>query len=286
MLLLLVLVACQDGKDPAVIDDSGGPDGGAPDGGGTGDGGAPDGGGTGDGGGSTEGGGTLTGQVLMPDGSPASVQLRLCAELCRSVMTEADGTFEYLAVEADHYAFEAVNLADQKNFATPLDLITLGEDEVRALTTPMILYPFETVHDLGDKLELVEVDGGLTVMADPSAMTASDANSPYLQEGDPDYLSAVRVDPAQVGLPLDEVQGTVHAAWFMGRMSVSLSPPWSFTLNEDLGLAEGTQVRILASDYDGKEWKDGGTATVSGGMLAADDGSGIPVLSTLLLVSI
>ena len=46
MLLLLVLVACQDGKDPAGIDDSGGPDGGAPDGGGT-----SDGGGTGDGGG-------------------------------------------------------------------------------------------------------------------------------------------------------------------------------------------------------------------------------------------
>ncbi|MCK6506526.1 hypothetical protein L6R53_24655 [Myxococcota bacterium] len=271
LLALPLALACGD-KDG---DDSGSP---------TGDGGATDGGGTGDGG-STAGGGTLTGQVLNADGSPASVQMRLCAELCRSVMTEADGTFEYLAVEADHYAFEAVNLADQKNYATPLDLISLGQDEVRALSTPMILYPFATVHDLGDKLELVELDGGLTVMADPSAMTASEANSPYLQEGDPDYVAAVRVDPAAIGLPLDEVEGTVHAAWFMGRMSVTLSPPWSFTLDEDLGLAEGTQVRILASDYDGKEWKDGGTATVTGGTLAADDGSGIPVLSTVLLVS-
>jgi hypothetical protein len=200
-------------------------------------------------------------------------------------MTGADGSFEYLAVEADHYAFEAVNLADQKNYATPLDLISLGQDEVRALSTPIILYPFATVHDLGDKMELVELDGGLTVMADPSSMTASEANSPYLPEGDPDYVAAVRVDPAQIGLPMDEVEGTVHAAWFMGRMSVTLSPPWSFTLNEDLGLAEGTKVRILASDYDGKEWKEGGTATVSGGTLAADDGSGIPVLSTVLLVS-
>lgn len=246
--------------------------------GGTGDGGATD-------GGTTEGGGTLTGQVLNADGSPASVQMRLCADLCRSVMTGSDGSFEYLAVEAAHYAFEAVNLADQKNYATPLDLITVGQDEVRALAEPMILYPFETVHDLGDTLEMVELDGGLTVMADPSAMTASEANSPFLAAGDSDYVSAVRVEPDAIGMPLDEVEGTVVAAWFMGRVSVSLSPPWAFTLDDDLGLAEGSQVRIVASDYDHKEWKEGGTATVVGGQLVSDDGAGIPVLSTVLLLS-
>ncbi|NOY25951.1 MAG: hypothetical protein GXP62_08780 [Oligoflexia bacterium] len=266
----------------ASSDDTGNTGTTATDGGGS-DAGAAD-GGTTDGGASTTGV-TLNGQVLLSDGSPANVQVRFCASLCRSIFTDDAGNFEYLNVDPGHYALEAIDLSDQKNMASPLDLMSIADGEQRVLDTPIIVYPYQTVSDLGAKAQQVKLDGGLTVMADPSVMVASDANSPALADGESDYVSSVRVDPGAIGLPLDEVQGTVVAAWFMGRFSVALTTPWSFTLADDLGLAEGAQVHVLASSYDEKSWLDGGTATVAGGQIVSDDGSGIPVLSTVLLVT-
>lgn len=275
ILAFSLLLACGDKDDTPT--DGGTADGGAQDGGGT-DGGAQDGGGS-------AGGGRLSGRVVDPSGRGVSVQMRLCAELCRSAMTDAQGYFVYEAVEADHYALQAVYLPDQKNYAMPMDILTIHEDEQIELAAPMILYPFATVHDLGGKSELVELDGGLTVMANPAAMTASESYSPYLASGEPDYVAAVRVEPEEIGLPLPEVQGTVRAAWFMGRASVSLSPAWGFTLEDDLGLPEGTELRVLAADVDRKVWVDGGPARVSGGRILSDDDAGIAVLSTVLLVT-
>ena len=245
------------------------------------------GGGSGDGGSDTGAAldkATLQGVVQNPDGSAAKVQLRLCSELCRSVTAGADGSFSYDNIDPGHYALEAVFLADQKHYATPLDLLSFAKNQDRVLDQPMIVYPFTTVHDLGDQPEPVDLGDGLTVLADPSTMSASDANSPYLGTGDSDYVASVRVDPAAVGLPLEEVDGTVVAAFFMGRNSVALDPRWGFMLDDDLGLAEGTKVHVLASSYDHKEWTDGGTATVTKGAIMSDDGAGIPVLSTVLLV--
>ncbi len=58
-----------------------------------------------------------------------------------------------------------------------------------------------------------------------SLPSASVANSPYLAEGDSDHVASARVDPTALGLRLEEVEGTGLAAWHMGRVSVSLSPP-------------------------------------------------------------
>lgn len=270
LLMLPLSLACgdKDAGDSGASADGGSADGGSGDGG---DGGAA-------------GTARLTGKAVFPDGSPANVQMRLCEELCRSEWTEKDGTFEYVAVEAGHYAFEAVYLEDQKAYATPLDFLTIADDQQIDLATDVIVYPFGTVHDLTGGAEDVTVDGGLTITVDPSGMTASSANSPVLSGGESDYVAAVSVDPDALGLPLEEIQGEVVAAWFMGRMSVTLSPFWSFTSSDAYGLADGESVRILAADYDTKQWLDGGTATVTGGVLASDDGAGIPALSTLLFV--
>lgn len=274
-LLLLALLACGD-KDDTGTD--GGSDGGS-------DGGADGGADGGSDGGTAADQGTFSGRVVNPDGSGATVQMRLCAELCRSITTDAQGYFEYTQVEADHYVYEAVYLADQNGYSMPLDVITIAQDQQIALDQDMVLYPFETSDEVGDEPVMLNLDGGLTVMADPSTMTASEANSPYLPEGEPDYVASVRVQPDALGLRLEEVEGTVLAAWHMGRVSVSLSPPWGFQLDDTLGLTEGDSVEIIASSYDLKEWTSGGTATVVDGMLVSDDGSGIPILSTVLLVA-
>ncbi|RME26355.1 MAG: hypothetical protein D6798_06890 [Deltaproteobacteria bacterium] len=275
LLSLPLFLACGDASDDTA---GSGSDGGATDGGA-----ASDGGSAGDGG-TTGGTARLAGRVIKPDGSPANVQMRLCAELCRSIMTEADGSFEYTSVEAAHYALEAVNLADQKTVSTPLDFLTIEDGADIELAEPIISYDYVTVEDLTDGANVLTVDGGLRLWVDQSAMTPSESNSPYLADGEADYVAAVAVSPDAIGLPLEEIEGEIVAAWFMGRMNVKLSPPWTFTTDDTHGLAEGESVRILGADYDSKGWLDGGTATVTDGALTSDEGSGIPVLSTVLFV--
>ncbi|MCB9780633.1 MAG: carboxypeptidase regulatory-like domain-containing protein [Alphaproteobacteria bacterium] len=284
--LALGLLACGD-KDG----DSGGTDGSTDTDGGDTD---TDGGDTDTDGGDTDtdtdggGGGTasISGKVVDPSGGGVEgVQMRLCAELCTTVSTGSDGSFAYNNVSADHYALEAVYLADQKSYATPLDLISIADGDAISLEQDMILYPFATSSDVSSGESLVDVDGSLSIFVDADKMTGSTANSPYLDDGESEYLAAVRVDPGAIGLPLEEVEGTVVAAWFMGRMSVAHDPPARFILADDLGLESGTKLRILSADYDHKEWADGGTATVfQGGSTESDEGAGIAVFSTVLLV--
>jgi hypothetical protein len=76
------------------------------------------------------------------------------------------------------------------------------------------------------------------------------------------------------------------AMWYLGQFDVHVTNPWPFTATNDYGLEPGTQLDILVMDYGNQAWAIGGTATVSkdGKTIVSDAESGIPVLSTLLLV--
>jgi hypothetical protein len=130
-----------------------------------------------------------------------------------------------------------------------------------------------------------DFDGGLSIDADPA-----DMSSPT---GDPEGFLAGMVAPFEWGLPIDDEKlpvddqgGTLVAMWYLGQFDVDVANPWSFTATNDYGLAAGTVLDILVMDYGSQAWAIGGTATVSkdGKMIASDAESGIPILSTLLLV--
>jgi hypothetical protein len=124
------------------------------------------------------------------------------------------------------------------------------------------------------------VAGNLIIDADPDGYT------PPLGSTDEEMrLSGVSMDPATAGLPLASTQGQVFAMWYLGTWNTSVDPVWSFHTNEDSGLEPGTQLTILTADYLGLQWRNEGTATVMvDGTIASDDGSGISMLSTLVLV--
>jgi len=72
--------------------------------------------------------------------------------------------------------------------------------------------------------------------------------------------------------------------WYLGTWNTTVDPAWSFRTTEDSGLEPGTELKIMAADYLGLQWIDGGTATVQGdGTIESNAGSGIPMLSTLVL---
>jgi hypothetical protein len=86
------------------------------------------------------------------------------------------------------------------------------------------------------------------------------------------------------GLPSDS---TVVALWYLANFDATIAGDgWSFALDEDFGLSQGDQVYIYATDNFQKGWTAGGTATVgSDGTITSDAGSGIPLLTTMVLVT-
>ena len=72
----------------------------------------------------------------------------------------------------------------------------------------------------------------------------------------------------------------------LGNFDGELAPPWPFSTTSTYGLAEGSQVEVYALDNVSKSWLPGGTATVGADGITTDAGSGLPRLTTLILVPV
>ena len=98
-------------------------------------------------------------------------------------------------------------------------------------------------------------------------------------------MASVGVDPAESGLPVEGIEGTIVGQWYLGNFDSHVDPAWPFFVRSNLGQEDGTVLRIYAASYAGATWLEGGTATVSGDVIESDEDSGIPLLSTLILVA-
>jgi hypothetical protein len=197
------------------------------------------------------------------------------------VTTDAgsDGGFTFAELDGDYYAFDAAMEGDD-SFATVLSFLQLGTGESKTLDMPVVVPSFThevTLDQAGD----FTVADDLVITADPAGYTA-----PFgVADDAPVLVMGVAMDPVASGLPLDTINGEIVAMWYLGRWTTSVEPEWAFTATTDHSLAAGTELQILAADYYGLDWVDGGIATVQDdGSIASNDGSGIPVLSTLVLV--
>lgn len=229
---------------------------------------------------------TLVGTVQFPDGTPAAnLQMRLCNQTCRVANTDAAGAFLYENVEATTHTLQAVTLGDL-DMAIPNALVTLEDDATRELSATITTLPYVTKEALGASAGDHSLDGGLTVLG--AAAGDLDIQS-YSPAPDEPFVASVRISPSDSGLPWDGLPNAeaALAAWYLGNFDADVSGSgWAFSLNEDLGLAEGSKVRIYSANNHTKEWTDGGTATVgSDGTLASDSGAGIQDLTTLVLVA-
>jgi hypothetical protein len=221
---------------------------------------------------------TLSGSVQMPDGSPASVQMRLCYHVCIPVDTDASGNFSFSGAEGDvTHTLQAVTLGDT-SYAVPNSLLSLAADEERTLSAPLVVHPFATKEGLSGAATVV--GDGITIEADAAGYVAGI----YTPDLDNTFVATVEVDPTSAGLPADGMPGTPIAMWYLGNFDAEIDPGWAFSTSSTYGLAEGAKVDAYVLDNIGKEWLGAGTATVAGERIVSDAGAGLPRLTTLILV--
>jgi hypothetical protein len=222
----------------------------------------------------------LNGNLVWEDGSPATaIQVRLCYISCSTADPDEFGHYEFTKVKPGPYTLQYVRHGD-RSYATPHGLVQLEALETRELDE-IVVPLFKSRTDLSEAVA-VEIDGGLTVQADPAAMTKG-----LYSFSDETYLSAVQLDPAATGIPFDGIDpaDTIVGLWYLGAFDFQLDPPWGFSGTVDLGLPEGASVRIRTASNDTKTWLEGGTATVGpNNALSSDADSGINQLTTMVLV--
>jgi hypothetical protein len=222
----------------------------------------------------------LGGRLVWEDGSPATaIQVRLCYVSCSTTDPDEQGNYQFTKVKPGPYTLQYVRHGD-RSYATPHGLVELGPLESREL--PEIAVPmFQTRTDLSEATS-VAIDGGLVVEADPVSMSKG-----LYSFGEDTYLSAVQLDPTTAGIPIDgiDTEDTVVGMWYLGAFDFQIDPPWPFSGTVDLGLPEGTTLRIRTASNDTKTWLDGGTAMVGeANTLSTDPGSGMNQLTTMVLV--
>ena len=215
------------------------------------------------------------GQVEYADGKTAqgNVRVQMCLGSCYVAAWGDDGTFCFRkgVLEPGVYSFDTVPTGDgAEAYATPMAFIEIKpETDVLSLDQPVVIPTFTATQSAADGA--FDAGGGLIINVDTSSF-----------EGE--SISAVPVDPAQIGLPITEISGAVLGAWFLGPFDESTGDtPWSISMTGS-GLNEGDQVQLYNSSYDDHAWLDAGTATVNAdGLLESDEGAGIQYLSGLII---
>ncbi len=220
----------------------------------------------------------LSGTTLWADGSPAhGAVMQLCYTTCKPADVAEDGSWAYTGVEEVTHTLQALVRGDN-TLATAATTVTLGHMEDRALTAPITMYDFATYEDFG-AASTYELDGGLSVDIDPSTRYAG-----LYATTDGTTLASLAVSPAAGGLPLDDVSGQVVGQWYLGDFDYRTDTPWSFEVQAPLSVTPGAVLDIMQLDSEHHTWTSGGTATVGkDGSIRSDPGSGITILSTLVL---
>lgn len=224
---------------------------------------------------------SFTGSLEFVDGtevSTSSVRVQMCLGSCFIGVLDGN-TFTFPALTAGTYAFDIVPLAGdgERAYATPIDFIEITTDvETHSLEQTVQVNAFATVTDPVTSGNIV-ADGNLTIQADESGFTPRDGYEDYT------FVASVQVDPATSGLPLDSLPEDIVGLWQLGAFEAHISPSWPFTI-ENSSIAPGTQLRVFNASYEEIMWKEVGTATVDdNGNIVSDDGTGIEILSALVI---
>ena len=224
---------------------------------------------------------SFSGSLEFADGtevSTSAVRVQMCLGSCYIGMLDGN-TFTFPALVAGTYAFDLVPLAGEgeRSYATPIDFIEITTDvESHSLAQAVIINTFETTLD-PIASGSVAAAGDLTIEVDENAFTPREGFEDYT------FLASVRVDPAESGLPLNSLPEDIVGMWQLGAFEAHVSPGWSFSV-ANTELAPGTQLRVFNASYDEVMWKEVGTATVDdNGVVQSDDGTGIEILSALVI---
>ncbi len=214
----------------------------------------------------------LSGTVSDLNGNPLLARMQMCLESCYFAESGPDGTYTFDPLEPATYSYEIVVL-QEGDWATPL--------------VPFFLQADDAVIDLG--VPLLE-SGSATPVGAPAEVQAASGVWLTLDEeeltlpfgADGSRTQGVRVPPDQLP-PIQGVDNTVLAAFYLAPFDAHSSAGIGFRIDtQALGIADGTQLQLFASNYLTQEWLDVGTFTTAGGEVQGDS---LPVLSTLLITA-
>lgn len=224
---------------------------------------------------------SFTGSIEFADGteiSSSNIRVQMCQESCFIGILEGS-TFTFPALAAGTYAFDAVPLVGdgERAYATPIDFIDINtEIESYALESTVSIFSFKT-NESPVPTASVSADGDLIIDADADGFTPREGFE------DHNFLASVKVTREESGLAFEKLPEEIVGIWQLGAFEAHISPAWSFSV-QNSGLDAGTQLRVFNASYEAKEWLEVGTATVSdSGVIESDDGTGIQLLSTLVL---
>jgi hypothetical protein len=225
--------------------------------------------------------GAFGGRVVDEEGAPLEgILVNLCAESCYAQRTDADGRWTH-ELPADLYSLELLEgdpSAPTRGW--PLAPVTVIEGETRILEDDVVM-PLLTHHHTIVTDRWLEVGEGLDLYVDPNTWTAPDLAP---EDAEP-WVAGVRVDPAAAGLPLEGLEGTVVAMWYLAPLDSRPTGDWPVRLSGELGLAPGTEAALMVADYDAREWVAFSTVTVDDEGAVRTANSPLPVLSTVVVVS-
>ncbi|MAA77826.1 MAG: hypothetical protein CL916_01090 [Deltaproteobacteria bacterium] len=217
------------------------------------------------------------GVIEYPDGSVgdgSNTRIHMCNNGCTMASWGENGfCYPEGTLSPGIYSFKVVPFGHD-NHATPLGFVTIEEENV-VLEQPVMVPEFESTSDVVDGV--FDAGNGLEIDV------VADGFTPYM--GGDDFISAVPVDPKEIGLPINGLNpDNIVGMWYLGSFDADVYPSWSFQV-KNLDLPVGSTVKILNSSYTDRKWLDVGSATVGeDGILYSDADSGIEILSSILLL--
>lgn len=217
---------------------------------------------------------SLTGTITDSDGNPIQgARVSMCKLVCRTDATDASGNYEIASLEPWAHSFEVVVPVD--GYSTPLVPLTMSADT--AHTQNSVVPMLGAAQATPQSPREVEVTSGVWV-----TFGLDTIELPFGEDG---AQTAGVLVPQSAWLPV-ELDGTVLAMWYLTPFDAhAASANLPFRLRNDWGLTPGTQVQAWAADYNAAEWRSAGTMTVSqDGATLENDGTGLPVLATLVIV--
>ena len=214
----------------------------------------------------------LSGTVSDLAGNPLVARMQMCKQSCYFAESGPDGGYTFDPLAPETYSYEIVVLQEGL-WATPLVPFTLSaSDKVISLSVPML-----------DQGQPTPQSTPAEVQAAPGVwitLALDDLTLPFGADGS--YTRGVRV-PDEHLPPIQGITEDVLAAFYLAPFDAHSASGMGFRIDAvPLGIADGTDVQIYASNYLTQEWLDVGAFTVSDGEVR---GEGLTVLSTLLITT-
>lgn len=214
----------------------------------------------------------LSGTVVDVDGNPLLARMQMCLESCYFAESGPDGSYTFDPLAPATYSYEIVVL-QEGDWATPLVPFFLqSDDAVIDLGVPLLEAGSATPEGAAAE---VQAASGLWLTLDGAELTL-----PFGADGS--RTRGVRI-PQDHLPPIQGVDNTVLAAFYLAPFDAHSSAGIGFRIDtQALGIADGTELQLFASNYLTQEWLEVGTFATAGGEV---QGGSLPVLSTLLITT-